>query len=149
MVTPTLLFVIHSAGKSRGRSQAIIIKVKSLKREIMQLIDLDMLDRNCASDNSMKRDLVMMSMERLENSLEEFERSLATGNWDNLGRTIHKLRPVLSYCGITGLNDELETYEVNAMERKNLEELPEKISGVSSILSSALEELKDLLTTLT
>ena len=115
----------------------------------MQLIDHDALDRNCAGDKSMKKDLIMLGMERVEDSLNEFEQSLASGNWDDLGRTIHKLRPVLSYCGIEGLNDELIKYEINAKERKNLDELPNKVSEVRDILFDALDEMKDLLTTLT
>jgi hypothetical protein len=67
---------------------------------------------------------------------------MESGDWDKLARVFHKLRPVLCYCGINSLTDELIHLEENARERKELPELSARVSAMMDTLQRVHEEME-------
>ena len=105
-------------------------------------IDRAILDANCAGDRRMMRELIGMGIETLGRSIAEIEAGLPGADWQAIGRTVHRLRPVLSYCGVTGLGEELLGVETSAREGTGLDELPLKLQSTLEGLRGVLEELR-------
>src|SRR5690554_570183 len=93
-----------------------------------QFIDIELLKKNCAGDPSMMRDLINMGLLSIKNSLTDSRSFMESGDWDKLARVFHKLRPVLCYCGVNSLTDELILLEENARGKKELPELSMRVS---------------------
>jgi len=110
-----------------------------------QFIDLELLENNCAGDLSMMRELINMGILSINNSLDDSRSSMESGDWDKLARVFHKLRPVLCYCGINSLTDELMLLEENARERKELPELSARVAVMMDILQQVYNEMENKL----
>jgi len=93
----------------------------------------------------MMRELINMGQLSVSNSIKDAGSSLDNEDWDNLARVLHKLRPVLCYCGINSLTDTLLSLEGNARERKDLPELILQVTAMMDILQQVHNELGDQL----
>lgn len=111
-------------------------------------IDPELLKSNCAGDRSMMRELINMGLLSVSNSIKDARSSLDNEDWDNLARVLHKLRPVLCYCGINSLTDKLILLEGNARERNDLPELTIQITAMMDILQQVHNELVNQLSSL-
>jgi hypothetical protein len=69
-------------------------------------------------------------------------------DWDGLARILHKLRPVLCYCGINSLTDRLLLVENNAREKKDMSQITGQVSALLNILEQVHDELKGQLASL-
>lgn len=74
-------------------------------------IDLNRLDSNCSGDISMKKELLTMGIDTICMSNQKIKEQLDNGDWHNLARTLHQLRPVLSYCGVINYLEDIEKIE--------------------------------------
>lgn len=74
-------------------------------------IDLDRLNTNCSGDASMKQELLNMGIDSINMSNQKIKELLDSQDWQNLARTLHQLRPVLSYCGVINYLAEMEKIE--------------------------------------
>ncbi len=114
----------------------------------MNLVDPQLLDKNCAGDPSMMRELINMGLLSINNSVTDIGSSLEAQDWDRLARVLHKLRPILCYCGINCLTDTLLHLEEDAKARKNLPELATHIQSMIGTLHLAKSELEQQLRSL-
>jgi HPt (histidine-containing phosphotransfer) domain-containing protein len=111
-------------------------------------IDAELFNSNCAGDLSMMRDLINLGLQSVSGSMTEARISLGNEDWDKLARVLHKLRPVLCYCGIISLTDELLLLEENAREKKDLPELSERLTVMMDTLKQVHDELEKQLSSL-
>ena len=108
----------------------------------MKLMNIELLKSNCAGDEGMMRELISMGLQSLENSMASINTAINDKDWDNLARILHKLRPILCYCGVTSLTDELLLIEQNAKERKDLNALEEQMGNMSPALEQVQSEMQ-------
>lgn len=90
----------------------------------------------------MMREIIDMGLQSVNDSLTGIDSFLEKKDWDNLARVLHKLRPVLCYCGINGLSDELLLLEHHAKERKELAEIPARTAAMIENLQQARAEME-------
>ena len=83
-----------------------------------KFIDLDRLNTNCGDDVSMKKELLNMGLETISSSNQQIKELLDKQDWQNLARTLHKLRPVLSYCGVINYLIDMEKMEQEILTNK-------------------------------
>jgi HPt (histidine-containing phosphotransfer) domain-containing protein len=74
-------------------------------------IDLDRLNTNCSGDDSMKKELLNMGIDTICMSSQKIKELLVSQDWHILARTLHQLRPVLSYCGVINYLSDIEKIE--------------------------------------
>ncbi len=111
-------------------------------------MDPELFKSNCAGDLSMMRDLINLGLLSVSSSMTEASHSLTNEDWDKLARVLHKLRPVLCYCGIISLTDELLLLEGNAKGRKDLPELPARMMVMMDTLQQVHDEMGQQLSSL-
>jgi HPt (histidine-containing phosphotransfer) domain-containing protein len=111
-------------------------------------IDPELFKSNCAGDQSMMRDLINLGLLSVSSAMTEAGNFLENEDWDKLARVLHKLRPVLCYCGIISLTDELLLLEGNAKERKDLPGLSVRMMKMLDTLQQIHDEMKQQLSSL-
>lgn len=114
----------------------------------MSLLDIELLKSNCADDEAMMLEMLTMGLQSLGNSISGLHTSLKDEDWDTLARILHKLRPVLCYCGITDLTDELLEIEQNAKQRNDLDNVKIQINKMALKLEEAETEIKTQMSSL-
>lgn len=114
----------------------------------MNLLNADLLKSNCANDENMISEMINMGLQSMGDSISGIHTSLDSEDWDTLARILHKLRPILCYCGITSLTDELLVIEQNAKQKNDLSGLKEQIQKMLLNLEQAETEMKHQLSLL-
>ena len=111
----------------------------------MNLMDAELLKSNCADDKGMMLELLTIGLESIDRAITGIHTNLEKQDWNELARAVHKLRPVLCYCGITSLSDDLLYIETNAKEQNNLAELVKLSAPVLDKIRVARTEVEQYL----
>lgn len=114
----------------------------------MSLMNLELLKSNCLNDQPMMREIISMGLQSVSGSMPDIKNFLESKDWDKLARVLHKLRPILCYCGINSLTDDLLLIEQHAKERKDLPELTVRITAIMDTLQQVRTELEQQLSSL-
>jgi HPt (histidine-containing phosphotransfer) domain-containing protein len=114
----------------------------------MSQINLETLKNTCAGDQDMMKEMLNMGLFSVSTALTDIGSAIASQQWDHLARAVHKVRPVLSYFGISSLNDDLLAIERDARERKALASLPAQVSTMTGKLKVLHVELEQRLSAL-
>lgn len=111
----------------------------------MSQINLEALKNTCAGDQGMMKEMLNMGLFSVSTALTDIGSAIAGQQWDHLARAVHKVRPVLSYFGISALNEDLLTIERNAKERRELIGLPAQVGTMTRRLEELHTELEQRL----
>lgn len=114
----------------------------------MSLVDLNKVKENSGGDRDLLLELLRMGLERIDASVPEMQGAVASGDWEGLARTLHKLRPILCYAGIDAYTVELTELEKHAKSGTGLPELPGRIMSMTGNMQDARRELERVLSEL-
>ncbi|HKK41492.1 MAG TPA: hypothetical protein VJ963_03715 [Bacteroidales bacterium] len=114
----------------------------------MHIIDKNILLNNSGNDEKIANELLDMGLTRINESLTEMKQALDDDDWNALARSIHRLRPIINFCGITIINEELLNIEIETKENKKINHADNEIERVFEILESAKEQIIQLLNTI-
>ena len=110
-------------------------------------INLDRLEANCAGDVSMKKELLNMGIDTINMSNQKIKEFLNKQDFDNLAKTLHQLRPILSYCGVVHYLKNIETTEQDIINNKYCD--PDGfIRELQTYLTDSVVEINNLLSEL-
>ena len=110
----------------------------------MKHIEIDKIKQNCSNDRVMLLELINIGIKRIDGCQDEINKALSEEEWDDLARIVHKLRPILFFCGITSLDKDLQAIEKDSKARVSLADMPDKIAQLYSIMQEAGQELDAL-----
>lgn len=113
----------------------------------MHIINKNILLNNSGNDEKIANELLDMGLTRIKESLTEMKQALDDDDWNALARSIHRLRPIINFCGITIINEELLNMEIKTKENKKIDHTDNEIERVFEILESAKEQIIQLLNT--
>lgn len=75
--------------------------------------------------------------------LSEIEDSYASGDTEFFRKKIHKLKPVLSFVGLTGLTGKAEVLEKKCLEASDIKNLSELYTGFKNELKEMIPVVED------
>jgi len=116
--------------------------------EHQRFINSGLLESNCAGDPAMMRDIINMGLMSVSKSIIDAGDHLDNKDWDKLARVLHKLRPILCYCGINSLTEELMLLEENIRDNKNMDAMRDRIMVILDTLQQVRTELEQQLSVL-
>lgn len=111
----------------------------------MKIIDKNVLLNNSGNDEKIANELLEMGLARINESLIDIRQALNNDDWNGLARSIHRLRPIINFCGITTFNDELLSIEITTKENKKIVHAETEIEKVFDFLESAKRQIEELL----
>lgn len=106
-----------------------------------------MLENNCAGDKSIMREILSMGLERINDSLNNIPSAYNENKWEELARSVHKLRPILNFCGITIIDNELMNIEQETKSKKTVPDSDIVIREVLQVLENAKQDVNKILNT--
>lgn len=113
----------------------------------MEIIDKNILMDNSGNDEKIAEELLEMGLARINETLVEMTNAMDNDDWEALARSVHRLRPVINFCGITLINDELLNIEINTKENKTINHADIRQKNIIEILESAKQQIEKLLNT--
>jgi HPt (histidine-containing phosphotransfer) domain-containing protein len=107
-----------------------------------RLYDLSMVHSVSGGDEGFIKKMVALFIETVPQNLQDLSRATEAGNWDQVGKTAHKLKSTIDSMGITSIRQEIRTVEINAKRQQSLQEIPSLVGKIESVIRHCIEQLQ-------
>lgn len=107
-----------------------------------RLYDLTMVQSVSGGDEGFIKKMVALFIETVPQNVQDMKKALNEGNWDQVGKTAHKLKSTIDSMGIKSIRQEIRTVEANAKQKEALQEVPALIGTIDSVISECIAQLK-------
>ena len=74
--------------------------------------------------------MVSLFIETVPQNVNDLKKALQEENWDQVGKTAHKLKSTVDSMGIKSIRQEIRTVEANAKQKLSLEEIPALVATI-------------------
>src|SRR6185312_5860946 len=111
------------AGESAaaGSSSENILKNNSnMTVENSRLYDLSMVQSVSGGDEGFIRKMVALFIDTVPQNVQDLKNALEAENWEQVGKTAHKLKSTIDSMGIKSIRQEIRTVEANARQKEGL-----------------------------
>jgi CheY-like chemotaxis protein len=112
---------------------------------VEKFTDMTFLNMFTRGDKAKIAKYISMFLDSCTESLEQMNLHLQSGNYDRLRGTAHALKPQITYMGIHAGEDLIKKIELNAAEKKDVEQLPKMFDEFRKICDKAIPELKQVI----
>ncbi len=75
-------------------------------------------------DEGFIKKMVALFIETVPQNMQELKNALEAENWEQVGKTAHKLKSTIDSMGIKSIRQEIRTVESNAKQMESLAEIP-------------------------
>jgi len=105
-------------------------------------IDLTYLKELSNGSNEFIIQMITIFLKETPLAIENIEKYLNTSNWDALKAAVHKVKPSFSFMGIKELEGIVNSVEKYSETKTNLDQIPEMVSKIKTVLNAAIQELE-------
>ncbi|HXB93404.1 MAG TPA: PAS domain S-box protein [Puia sp.] len=111
-----------------------------------KLYDLTMVQSVSGGDEGFIKKMVALFIETVPQNVNELKNALQAENWDQVGKTAHKLKSTVDSMGIKSIRQEIRSVEANAKQKQSLGDIPALVATIESVIDECIGQLKtDLL----
>jgi CheY-like chemotaxis protein len=107
-----------------------------------KLYDLSMVQSVSGGDEGFIKKMVALFIETVPQNLDELAKAVQSGNWDQVGKTAHKLKSTVDSMGIKSIRQEIRTVEANAKAKTQVEEIPALVDRIGSVIHECIGQLR-------
>jgi len=108
-----------------------------------KLYDLSMVRSVSGGDEGFIKKMVALFIETVPQNMQELDKAVEAGNWDQVGKTAHKLKSTVDSMGIKTIRQEIRTVEANARSGQSIQEIPALVNKISSVINACIEQLQE------
>ncbi len=110
-----------------------------------KITNLTFLEKFSGGDKTRIKKYVDMYLKTAAQQITMVEESATQQNWPQLKTAAHTLKSQVAYMGMTAAQELLKSLEEHAMNQHGLEQVPEKVTLVKSMISQSENELRSFL----
>ena len=111
--------------------------------ENSRLYDLSMVQSVSGGDEGFIRKMVALFIDTVPQNLQELKNALQAENWEQVGKTAHKLKSTIDSMGIKSIRTEIRAVEANARQKESLQEIPALVANIDSVIHECIGQLKN------
>ncbi len=111
-------------------------------KDYLSNVDLTNLEEFVRGNEKLKRALIQTMVDQAPQYKQEFREYLEHEQWDDLFKTVHKLKPNVTLMGFTNITGLLHELNEDLRVQRNLGTVPERMTQLMSGLDKAVDELK-------
>lgn len=112
------------------------------------MIDLTYLKDITDGDAEAQRQIITLFLSQADEIMSRFEEARKSGDVDEIGRIAHLAKSTSRVMGIIDVSDKMQELQLLADKHENAERYGELIDSYCTTMPVALEELKQVLSTL-
>ncbi len=120
-------------------------EVATVKPKAEEIVDLTYLRTMSNNNQVFITEMISTFIESMPMSIAEINTSLATRDWENLKRCIHKIKPSITLMGLHIAKTKAVELEEILLTKKPTEALPQLVKEFCSLLNAALKNLKKVI----
>ncbi|HET6254476.1 MAG TPA: PAS domain S-box protein [Puia sp.] len=107
-----------------------------------RLYDLTMVQSVSGGDEGFIRKMVALFIETVPQNMQELRNALQAENWEQVGKTAHKLKSTIDSMGIKSIRQEIRTVESNAKQMESLGEIPALVATIDNVIKECIDQLQ-------
>ena len=138
----TLADQSHTAASTTLSEKNIPLKNHTSMLPVNKLYDLSMVQSVSGGDEGFIKKMVALFIETVPQNLDELVKATAAENWDQVGKTAHKLKSTVDSMGIKSIRQEIRTVEANAKQKVQVEEIPALVDKIGSVIHECIGQLQ-------
>ncbi|MEO0551552.1 MAG: ATP-binding protein [Bacteroidota bacterium] len=110
----------------------------------LKIVDLTYLKSVCNNDENFMREMIATFVANTPEIISEMRQMADLGNWSQVSALAHKLKPSVTFMGISGIKDQVRNIEALAKTEDELVKVEQNIEEVTNTISMAIIELEEL-----
>jgi len=110
--------------------------------ENSRLYDLSMVQSVSGGDEGFIRRMVALFIETVPQNVEDLKTAMQEENWEQVGKTAHKLKSTIDSMGIKSIRQEIRTVEANARQKESLQDIPMLVTNIDSVIRECIGQLQ-------
>ncbi|HEY4110571.1 PAS domain S-box protein [Puia sp.] len=107
-----------------------------------RLYDLSMVQSVSGGDENFIKKMVALFIETVPQNMQDLKNALQAENWEQVGKTAHKLKSTIDSMGIKSIRQEIRTVEGNAREKVGLQEVAPLVATIDSVIKECIGQLQ-------
>lgn len=107
-----------------------------------RLYDLSMVQSVSGGDEGFIRKMVALFIETVPQNMTDLKNAMKQENWDQVGKTAHKLKSTIDSMGIKSIRQEIRTVEANAKQKEAIQEIPALVGMIDNVIEECILQLK-------
>ncbi len=110
--------------------------------ENSKLYDLSMVQSVSGGDEGFIKKMVSLFIETVPQNVEDLKTATQSENWEQVGKTAHKLKSTIDSMGIKSIRQEIRAVEANARGKESLQDIPALVSNIDSVIRECIGQLQ-------
>jgi PAS domain S-box-containing protein len=107
-----------------------------------RLYDLTMVQSVSGGDEGFIKKMVALFIETVPQNMQDLKAALQAENWEQVGKTAHKLKSTIDSMGIKSIRQEIRAVEANAKQMESLTELPALVDMIDKVIKECISQLQ-------
>ncbi|HLX67575.1 MAG TPA: ATP-binding protein, partial [Puia sp.] len=107
-----------------------------------RLYDLTMVQSVSGGDEGFIKKMVALFIETVPQNMQDLKNALQAENWEQVGKTAHKLKSTIDSMGIKSIRQEIRTVEANAKQMESLAEIPGLVERIDHVIKECIGQLQ-------
>lgn len=107
-----------------------------------KLYDLNMIRSVSGGDEAFIKKMILLFIETVPQNVQELVDATGLKNWEQVAKMAHKLKSTIDSMGIRSLHNQIRTVELQAKNGEHLEQMPEMVRHVESVVSVCIQQLR-------
>jgi len=93
-------------------------------------------------DENFIKKMVSLFIETVPQNMQDLKNALQEENWDQVGKTAHKLKSTIDSMGIKSIRQEIRTVEANARQKESLEQVAPLVATIDNVIRECIGQLQ-------
>ncbi len=124
------------------KTDILLINNTRMSAEPSKLYDLTMVQSVSGGDDSFIKKMVSLFIETVPQNMQDLKKALQEENWDQVGRTAHKLKSTIDSMGIKSIRQEIRAVEANAKQKESLQSIPSMVNTIDTVIIECIGQLQ-------
>jgi CheY-like chemotaxis protein len=114
----------------------------SMNSSSPKLYDLSMVQSVSGGDEGFIKKMVALFIETVPQNMDELQKATDEANWDQVGKTAHKLKSTVDSMGIKTIRQEIRAVEANAKQKQDVEGIPGLVAQIRRVIDECIGQLQ-------
>jgi hypothetical protein len=124
------------------KTDILLINNTRMSAEPSKLYDLTMVQSVSGGDDSFIKKMVSLFIETVPQNMQDLKKALQEENWDQVGKTAHKLKSTIDSMGIKSIRQEIRAVEANAKQKESLQSIPSMVNTIDTVIIECIGQLQ-------
>jgi CheY-like chemotaxis protein/HPt (histidine-containing phosphotransfer) domain-containing protein len=107
-----------------------------------RLYDLTMVQSVSGGDEGFIKKMVALFIETVPQNVQDLKKAMQEENWEQVGKTAHKLKSTIDSMGIKSIRQEIREVEANAKQLESLQTIPSLVATIDTVIKECIGQLE-------